>query len=75
MLLVADVVDNTDMPAVAPEDEVTRGGGKAAARFGPLFRVAVAPLHRPLEHFLPIAIGSVRETVSTHLLPHLLKTR
>jgi hypothetical protein len=51
MLLVANVIDHTDMPAIAREDEITRGGGETATQFGPLSLFAVVSLHRPLEHF------------------------
>jgi hypothetical protein len=51
MLLVANVIDHTDVPAIAREDEITRGGGETATQFGPLSRFAVVSLHRPLEHF------------------------
>jgi hypothetical protein len=48
MLLVANVIDHTDVPAIAREDEVTRGGGETATQFGPLSRFAFAPLHAPV---------------------------
>lgn len=51
MLLVANVIDHTDVPAIAREDEITRGGGETATQFGPLSRFAVVSLHRPREHF------------------------
>ena len=51
MVLVANVIDNPDVPAIAREDEVTGGGGETATQFGPLSRFAVARIHRPLEHF------------------------
>lgn len=85
MLLVANVIDHTDVPAIAREDEITRGGGETATQFGPLSRFAVAPSIVPSSIVVLLVIRAVpaekedvwkhSSGISPNLVLSLLKTR